>query len=106
VSNSERRKAKVETLPMASKSRRTQRRPVNVTELPRRRFLHLSAGAAALPGVRQFSEWGNANEGRYILIAVARYLAANSPVERAALQTADIARRLMRGGELHQDATA
>lgn len=29
-------------------------------------------------------------------------LAAHSPVERAALQTADIARRLMRGGELHQ----
>jgi nitrite reductase/ring-hydroxylating ferredoxin subunit len=37
-----------------------------------------------------------------ILIAVARYLAAHSPTERAALQTADIARRLMRGGELHQ----
>jgi tripartite-type tricarboxylate transporter receptor subunit TctC len=61
VSNSERRKAKLETLPMASKSRRTQRRPVgaallhrdlvrgNATELPRRRFLHLSAGAAVLP---------------------------------------------------------
>ena len=37
--------------------------------------------------------------------AVARYLAAHSPTERAALQTADIARRLMRGGELHQEAT-
>jgi hypothetical protein len=37
-------------------------------------------------GVRRFSEWGNANEGRHILIAVARYL--------------------MRGGELHQHATA
>jgi len=57
-------------------------------------------------GVRQFSEWGNTNEGRYILIAVARYLAAHSPTERAALQTADIGRRLMRGGELHQEATA
>jgi nitrite reductase/ring-hydroxylating ferredoxin subunit len=54
--------------------------------------------------VRQFSEWGNTNEGRHILIAVARYLAAHSPTERAALQTADIARRLMRGGELHQEA--
>jgi hypothetical protein len=43
---------------------------------------------------------------RHILIAVARYLAAHSPTERAALQTADIARRLMRGGELHQEATA
>jgi nitrite reductase/ring-hydroxylating ferredoxin subunit len=57
-------------------------------------------------GVRQFSEWGNIDEGRHILIAVARYLAAHSPTERAELQTADIARRLMRGGELHQDTTA
>ena len=52
-------------------------------------------------GVRQFTTWGNTDEGRHILIAVARYLAAHSPTERAALQTADIARRLMRGGELH-----
>jgi hypothetical protein len=57
-------------------------------------------------GVRQFGEWGSTDEGRHILIAVARYLAAHSPTERAALQTADIARRLMRGGELHQEATA
>jgi hypothetical protein len=57
-------------------------------------------------GVRQFEEWGNTGEGRHILIAVARYLAAHSPTERSALQTADIARRLMRGGELHQEATA
>lgn len=56
-------------------------------------------------GVRQFGEWGNTDEGRHILVAVARYLAAHSPTERAALQTADIARRLMRGGELHQEAT-
>ena len=54
-------------------------------------------------GVRQFGEWGNTDEGRHILIAVARYLAAHSPRERAELQTADIAQRLMRGGELHQD---
>jgi nitrite reductase/ring-hydroxylating ferredoxin subunit len=57
-------------------------------------------------GVRQFGEWGNTDEGRHILIAVARYLAAHSPTERAELQTADIARRLMRGGELHQDTRA
>jgi hypothetical protein len=57
-------------------------------------------------GVRQFGEWGNTDEGRHILIAVARYLAAHSPTERAELQTADIARRLMRGGDLHQDTTA
>ena len=52
--------------------------------------------------VRQFTVWGDTDEGRHILIAAARYLAAHSPTERAALQTADIARRLMRGGELHQ----
>jgi nitrite reductase/ring-hydroxylating ferredoxin subunit len=57
-------------------------------------------------GVRQFTVWGNTDEGRHILIAVARYLAAHSPTERAALQTADIAQRLMRGGELHQEEGA
>jgi nitrite reductase/ring-hydroxylating ferredoxin subunit len=56
--------------------------------------------------VRQFTAWGDTNEGRHILIAAARYLAAHSPTERAALQMADIARRLMRGGELHQDEGA
>jgi nitrite reductase/ring-hydroxylating ferredoxin subunit len=56
-------------------------------------------------GVRQFTAWGNGDEGRRILIAIARYIAAHSPTERAALQTADIAQRLMRGGDLHQDAT-
>lgn len=55
-------------------------------------------------GVRHFAEWGDSDEGRHILVAVARYLAAHSPTERAALQTAEIARRLMRGGELHQEA--
>jgi nitrite reductase/ring-hydroxylating ferredoxin subunit len=57
-------------------------------------------------GVRQSATWGDTDEGRHILIAVARYLAAHSPTERAALQTADIAQRLMRGGELHQEAGA
>ena len=55
-------------------------------------------------GVRQFTVWDHTSEGQHILIAVARYLAAHSPTERATLQTADIARRLMRGGELHQEA--
>jgi hypothetical protein len=54
-------------------------------------------------GVRQFGEWGNTDQGRHILIAVARYLAAHSPTKRSAFQTADIAQRLLRGGELHQD---
>jgi hypothetical protein len=44
--------------------------------------------------------------GSYIPIVVARYLAAHSPTERAAPQTAEIARRLMCGGELHREATA
>jgi nitrite reductase/ring-hydroxylating ferredoxin subunit len=57
-------------------------------------------------GVRQFTAWGNTDEGRHILIAVVRYLAAHSPTERAALQTADMARRLMRDGELHQEVGA
>jgi nitrite reductase/ring-hydroxylating ferredoxin subunit len=55
-------------------------------------------------GVRQFREWGGGDQGRHILIAVARYLAAHFPTERALLQTADIAGRLMRGGELHREA--
>ena len=55
-------------------------------------------------GVRQFAVWGDSDEGRHILISVVRYLAAHSPTERTALQTADIARRLMRGGELHEAA--
>jgi nitrite reductase/ring-hydroxylating ferredoxin subunit len=57
-------------------------------------------------GVRQFREWGNGDQGRHILIAVVRYLAAHWPTQRALLQTADIARRLMRGGELHREMHA
>jgi tripartite-type tricarboxylate transporter receptor subunit TctC len=63
VSISERRKSRTEAPPIASKIRRTQRRPVkaatlhghpcrvNAAEFARRRFLHLAAGAAALPAV-------------------------------------------------------
>jgi hypothetical protein len=57
-------------------------------------------------GVRQFGEWGNGEQGRHILIAVARYLAAHFPTQRALLQTADIASRLMCGDELHREAPA
>jgi hypothetical protein len=57
-------------------------------------------------GVRQFREWGAGDQGRHILIAVARYLAAHFPTARAQLQTAEIARRLMRGGELHREMQA
>ena len=62
MTNSVRRKTKVETPPIVSKTRRTKRRPiearlqghplwVNAADLPRRRFLHLAASAAALPAV-------------------------------------------------------
>jgi hypothetical protein len=54
-------------------------------------------------GVRQFHEWDAGDQGRHILIAVARYMAAHFPTARAHLQTADIARRLMRGGEVHRE---
>jgi len=53
-------------------------------------------------GVRQYREWGESDEGRHILIAVARYLAAHSPTERAQLQTAMVARRLSLGETLHE----
>jgi hypothetical protein len=54
-------------------------------------------------GVRQYREWDGGDEGRHILIAVARYLAAHSPTERAQLQTAMVARRLSLGQALHED---
>ena len=57
-------------------------------------------------GVRQFREWGNTDQGRNILIAVTRYLAAHWPTQRAMLQTAEISRRLMHGDELHRGAQA
>ncbi len=57
-------------------------------------------------GVRQFQEWGNSDPGRHILVGVARYLAAHSPTERAAYQTADIARRLLGGRALHEQPAA
>jgi nitrite reductase/ring-hydroxylating ferredoxin subunit len=53
-------------------------------------------------GVRQYREWGDGDPGRHILVAVARYLAAHSPTERAQLQTALVARRLSRGESLHE----
>jgi hypothetical protein len=45
---------------------------------------------------------GESDQGRHILIAVARYLAAHSPTERAQLQTAMVARRLSLGEVLHE----
>jgi len=54
-------------------------------------------------GVRQFGVWGSGPEGRNILIAVARYLAAHCPTERARYQTARIAHRLHRGGRVYEE---
>jgi tripartite-type tricarboxylate transporter receptor subunit TctC len=66
VSIRERRKSGAGTVPVVSKIPRTQRRAVeaaphdhpfrvNTANLPRRRFLHLSAGAAVLPAVSRIA---------------------------------------------------
>lgn len=54
-------------------------------------------------GIRQYREWGPSPEGQRILIAVARYLAAHAPTQRAQLQTARIALRLDRGDSLFEE---
>lgn len=54
-------------------------------------------------GVRQYEEWRGTPQGSNILIAVARYLAAHSPTQRAQLQTAQIALRLHRGETLYDE---
>ena len=53
-------------------------------------------------GQQQYREWGESVAGRQILIAVARYIAAHSPTERAQLQTAMVARRLSRGEAIYR----
>jgi nitrite reductase/ring-hydroxylating ferredoxin subunit len=53
-------------------------------------------------GLQQSREWGERAAGRVILIAIARYIAAHSPTERAQLQTAMVARRLSRGEAVHE----
>jgi hypothetical protein len=55
--------------------------------------------------VRQCLAWQGDQEVAPILIAAARYLAAHSPTSRARHQTAQVACRLMRGGEVHEDAS-
>jgi len=52
--------------------------------------------------VQQYQEWGNTEQGRHILIAAARYIAAHSPTQREMLQTAEIVQRLHRGEDLHE----
>jgi hypothetical protein len=53
---------------------------------------------------RQYLSWDGAPEAEPILIAAARYLAAHTPTPRAQLRTAEVARRLMRGAALHEEA--
>ena len=54
-------------------------------------------------GVQQYRQWGESTAGCHILIAVARYIAAHSPTERAQLQTATVARRLNLGQAVHEE---
>jgi nitrite reductase/ring-hydroxylating ferredoxin subunit len=56
-------------------------------------------------GVRQHAELAavRPREARYVLVGVARYLAAHSPTARAMLQTARIALRLHRGDDLSSE---
>jgi hypothetical protein len=54
-------------------------------------------------GIRQYEEWRGGVEGEQILVAVARFLAAHSPTQRAQLQTAEIALRLHRGDALYEE---
>ncbi len=53
-------------------------------------------------GLRQFAAWGGGLEGRNVLIGATRFLAAHAPTERAQYQTARIARRLQRGGQVQE----
>jgi hypothetical protein len=57
-------------------------------------------------GVRQYHEWAGEPEGEYILVAIARYLAAFSPTRRDTEHRMTIALRLHRGDSLHVDEGA
>jgi tripartite-type tricarboxylate transporter receptor subunit TctC len=90
VSTSKRRKITAETLPTVSKTRQTQRRPVeaamlhghpfrvNATKLLRRHFLRLAAGAAALPTVSTMS-WAQTYPTRPVTMIVP--FAAGGPTD-------------------------
>ncbi|HEY7296550.1 MAG TPA: Rieske (2Fe-2S) protein [Xanthobacteraceae bacterium] len=56
--------------------------------------------------VHEYLAWHGEAEAAPILIAAARYLAAHSPTLRARRQTADVARRLMRGSPVHENDAA
>lgn len=54
-------------------------------------------------GYRQYADLRGTDEGRIVLIAVARYLAAHAPTARAMGQTYQIALRLHRGENLYEE---
>lgn len=54
-------------------------------------------------GFRQYADLRGTEEGRVVLLAVARYLAAHSPTPRASGQTFQTALRLQRGDSLYTD---
>jgi nitrite reductase/ring-hydroxylating ferredoxin subunit len=54
-------------------------------------------------GVRQYHQWGDCPAGHRVLIAMARYIAAHSPTQRAQWQTARIALRLHRGEDIYEE---
>jgi nitrite reductase/ring-hydroxylating ferredoxin subunit len=55
--------------------------------------------------VRQHHAWpAGSNEGRLVLVAFARFLAAHTPTRRELSRVVDIARRLRRGDELYATA--
>jgi len=57
-------------------------------------------------GLRQYECLGSTPAGEHALVAVARYLAAHAPTDRARNQTARIAQRLNRGDALYEEETA
>lgn len=54
-------------------------------------------------GFRQYADRRGTEDGRVLLVAVARYLAAHAPTPRASGQTYHIAQRLHRGEALYAD---
>lgn len=54
-------------------------------------------------GIRQYEEWKGQPEAEHILVAIARFLAAHSPTQRAQLQTATVALRLHKGESLYEE---
>lgn len=82
------------------------RRPVDFMALLGHALLREDAGFHMIQNleaaVRQYQAWDDDPEASPILIAAARYLAAHCPTPRARHQTAQVARRLMRGGAVHE----